>query len=189
MTNLSSTDLGELAPAWAAAQAEMPVVSLDKQVSFKNVNFEYASLSNIIHATKGILAKHGISILQFPSVVDGFVQVESMILHKSGQFLKSLVSAKVAKADDPKEIGSMITYLRRYAYGSIIGIALDGDYDATTISEKYLGTPEHKIWIRDLLTAQGLDIASIKLVSDEMIRGNYEMTEEAVSKAMEVLRK
>lgn len=189
MTNLSSTDLGELAPAWAAAQAEMPVVSLDKQVAFKNVNFEYASLSNIIHATKGILAKHGLSILQFPSVINGQVEVEAMILHKSGQFIKSTISAKVAKPDDPKEIGSMVTYLRRYQYGSLCSISLDGDYDATTISEKYLGTPEHKIWIRDLLTAQGLDIQSIKLVSDEMIRGNYEMTETAVSKALEVLRR
>lgn len=190
MPHLSSAELSELAPAWAKAQAEMPSVSLDKQVSFKNVNFEYASLSNIISVTKPVLAKHGLSILQFPSTLEGgLVTVETMLLHSSGQNICSSIAGKCAKPDDPKELGSLVTYLRRYAYGSVCAIALDGDYDATTISEKYLGTNEQKIWLKDILSARGLDINSIRSVSDEMLRGNYEMTEEAALKAMEVLRR
>jgi hypothetical protein len=189
MTQLQSQELGELATAWAKAQAEMPVITLDKQVSYKNINFEYASLSNIIHATKPILAKHGLSILQFPSSNGETVTVGTRILHISGQFIDSEVTATLANPKDPKELGSMVSYLRRYSYGSICAIALDGDYDATTIAEKYLGTSEQKVWLRDLLLSRGLDQAAMRAVSDEMIRGNYEATEEAAYKAMEVLRK
>lgn len=189
MTQLQSQELGELASAWAKAQAEMPIVTLDKQVSYKNINFEYASLSNIIAATKPILAKHGLSILQFPTSSIDTVTVTTRIIHSTGQFIDSEISGSLANPKDPKELGSMVSYLRRYAYGSICAIALDGDYDATTISEKYLGTSEQKVWLRDLLGSKGLDTAAMRAVSDEMIRGNYEATEEAALKAMEVLRK
>ena len=189
MEQQSSAELHELAKAFSAAQAEMPLISMDKQVSFKNVQFEYASLSNIIASTKPVLSKHGLSILQFPSTEESKVVVKTMLLHTSGQFITTTITGRAAKTEDPKDLGSMITYLRRYAYGSVVGIALDGDYDATTISEKYLGTGEHKVWLRDLLIPHGIDSDGMRRVSDEMIRGNYEMTEEAASKAMEILRR
>jgi hypothetical protein len=188
MTTLSHTELDQLASAWAKAQAEMPTVRFDKTVSFKNVNFEYASLSNIIEVTKPVLAKHGLSILQFPQALDGMVIVETMVLHVSGQYLKWSVSAKVSKAEDPKELGSWVSYLRRYSY-AVIGLAIDDDHDAANIGEKYIGTPEQKVWLRDFLSGRGLDLPSIKSISDEMIRANYEASEDDALKAMGVLRK
>lgn len=189
MSGLSSTELDQLASALAKAQGEMPVVKFDKQVSFQNVQFEYASLSNILEVSKPILAKHQLSLLQFPSTQDGYVQVETLLLHASGQKIVSQISAKISKPDDPKQLGSWITYLRRYSLSAVLGISSESDEDATDISERYTGSPEQKVWLRGLLTSKGLDVTAMKKVSDEMISGSFEATEKDVAKALEVLRR
>lgn len=189
MSTQRSESLTALATAMAKAQAEMPIISLDKKVNYQQVQFEYASLSNILANTKPILSKHGLSILQFPQTMEnGFVLVETMLLHNSGESLTSEISARVTKPDDPKQIGSMISYLRRYAVGAVLGISLDGDYDAELIAERYLATPEHKVWLRDKLKPMGIDNQTMGKVSEIMQQGGFEMTDEALTQAMEALR-
>lgn len=184
----SSPTLGLLADALAKAQAKMPTITMDRTVQYKAVSFEYATLSNIIHNTKPILSEFGLSILQFPTTQGADVSVETMLLHLSGEYVASTISSRSAKPDDPKEIGSLITYLRRYSYAAVLGIATDADFDGEVISEKYLETSDHKRWLREVLTPLGVDDRTLWAVSAEMKRANYEMTEAAVSKALDVIR-
>lgn len=187
MTFSASIEL--LADSISKAQGELPLVTLDKTVSYKGVHYEYASLGNMIHTCKPILAKHGLAVLQFPSSDGPAITIETMLLHASGQWMMSKISGKLGKPDDPKEAASLITYYRRYSYGSIVGCPLDGDYDGELISQKYTASNEHKVWLRDVLIPMGVDQKTMAAVSEVMLKGNYEMTEDAVGKALEVLRK
>lgn len=193
----TSTGLGELAKAMVLAQAEMPPITLDSKVSFKAVNFEYASLPNIIKTTKPILAKYKLCILQFPSGEGKIVKVETMLLHNSGEFITSEISGtlnNVAQRGeepkfDPKELGSMITYLRRYAYGAVLGLSLDGDYDGELVSEKYYESADQKVWLKGTLHSMGItDVETMRKVSAQMKSKNYEVSEDDVIKAVEAIR-
>lgn len=195
-----SGGLAELAKALSKAQSEMPTISLDKKVSFQGVFFEYASLGNIIFNTKPVLAKHGLTVLQFPSVQDSVVTVVTMLLHDSGEYLQSSMSASLPvkldkqtgkpKPEDPKDLGALVSYLRRYSYSSVIGCVSDGDYDAELLAEKYDETPAQKIWLKETMaSAKITDQETLRKVSAEMKRGNFEMTEDALFKCLEIVRR
>jgi hypothetical protein len=179
--------VSHLAVALAKAQMEFPAISLDKSVSYQNINFQYASLGNMIHHTRPILAKNGLAVLQLPSMQKDYVKVETLLMHGSGEQLRSEIETRCIKADDIKAVGALISYLRRYAYGSMLGIALDGDYDAEVISETYTGDPTQKRWLFDFLTAQGIHKDMMAKVSLEMMNKNYELNEASAMKAVGVV--
>lgn len=123
-----SPTLGALAKALAAAQAELEDAKKDGfNPHFRN---RYATLSSIRAAVTPVLSKHGLSIAQMnePHGVEG-VCVVTMLLHESGEWLKSRLYVPVSKKD-AQGFGSAISYARRYAQGAIVNIATDDDDDA-----------------------------------------------------------
>ncbi|WP_165792425.1 ERF family protein [Thalassospira lohafexi] len=120
-----SDNIVELSVALCAAQAEIENVAKDK----KNPHFksDYASLAAVLDVARPILAKHDISLIQAPGDGEGgSIVVETMLLHKSGQWIKSDISC-VPNKNDAQGIGSVITYLRRYSGSSMTGIAQTDD--------------------------------------------------------------
>jgi hypothetical protein len=65
-------------------------------------------------------------------------------MHESGEFISSTLTLKPVK-DDPQGRGSAITYARRYAYASILGLVSDADDDGNRASET---TEEYETGIR-----------------------------------------
>ena len=136
---MKSEKLDLLATALAEAQAEMPAVPMNAVNPFlKN---RYADLAEMIRVASPILSKHGLSISQQPATLlgtpqnglpAGLVGVVTTLLHKSGQFIQSEIYLPVG---DQKGLtlaqvtGSIITYLRRYSFGAICGLATDEDTD------------------------------------------------------------
>jgi hypothetical protein len=120
-----SEQIQDLAAALVKAQAEMGHASKDA----KNPHFrsDYATLASVIEATRPTLSKHGLSVLQ-PVTNDehGNVVVETIILHTSGQWMKSRLACKPAK-NDAQGIGSVTTYLRRYSLAAVCGVAQADD--------------------------------------------------------------
>lgn len=117
--------LSNLATALAAAQGQMAHAAKDS----KNPHFKssYASLASVLDAIREPLSANGLAIVQHPSRTEGgLVCVETILLHKSGEFVSSVLSAKAAQ-DTPQGIGSTITYLRRYGLMAVVGIAADDD--------------------------------------------------------------
>lgn len=117
--------LSNLATALAAAQGQMAHAAKDS----KNPHFKssYASLASVLDAIREPLSAHGLAIVQHPSRTEGgLVCVETILLHKSGEFVSSVLSAKAAQ-DTPQGIGSTITYLRRYGLMAVVGVAADDD--------------------------------------------------------------
>jgi hypothetical protein len=122
--NTQSENIGDLAAALAKAQSEVGTVHKDSANPFFKSN--YASLAAVWEATRPILSKHGLSVVQLPSHDEAGYYVETMLMHGSGQWIKSRTYMKPAK-DDPQGIGSLISYARRYALQAVTMVCPDDD--------------------------------------------------------------
>ena len=120
---MTAEGLGPLAVALAKAQAAFPAISRDKEVNTGSYKFKYAPLESIIAATRGPLGDNGLAVSQ---LVDEDVLV-TMLLHESGAVLSARTTIPAVK--DIQALGSAITYLRRYALTSILGISAEDDDD------------------------------------------------------------
>lgn len=119
-----SEQINELATALAAAQSELENASK----SSVNPHFKsrYADLAEVINTVRPVFSKHGLALTQCPSFESGIVSVETILMHKSGQWMSSTISAPVSKLD-AQGVGSATTYCRRYALAAIANIAQEDD--------------------------------------------------------------
>ncbi len=109
-----------LFPAIHKAQGEMRGVVKDgKNPAFKS---KYATLENVIDAAKEPLQSAGLAFTQAPgALVDGAIEVTTMLMHTSGQWLRSTLHVPLSKRD-PQGVGSAITYGCRYALMATLGL-------------------------------------------------------------------
>lgn len=120
-----SNTIGALAKALAAAQGMMKHAVKDSA----NPHFrsKYADLASCLEAVREPLSKNGIAIVQLPSrSADGLVELTTMLVHESGEWIGSTAATRVAK-DDAQGMGSAVTYLRRYSLMSVTGLGADDD--------------------------------------------------------------
>jgi hypothetical protein len=128
-----SESITHLATAVAKAQAEMPVAVFDAQNKF--LNNKYASLGAVIEASRPILAKHGLSLVQFPISDTAGIGVESILTHESGEFVAERILIPLTEEKGKSRVqsaGSTLTYLRRYSWASILGMYSDEDSDGSS---------------------------------------------------------
>lgn len=118
--------IGALAKALAAFQAEMPTVTKNHTATVKSdkgsYSYTYAGLADVSEAAMPLLAKHGLSFSTLPS---GQALV-GMLLHESGE---SLTASLPINGATPQQIGSSLTYMRRYLLGCMTGVVTDDDDD------------------------------------------------------------
>ena len=140
-----SESIQNLAAALSKAQAEFPVIKFDSVNPFlKN---GYASLGAVIAGGRPVLAKNGLAVTQLTFGEDGVVGVETMLTHSSGEWISDRVSMQVGDErgkSSAKVAGSIVTYLRRYALASILGIYADEDGDAASRQPVELKVRESK---------------------------------------------
>ena len=125
----TSESISELCTALAKAQADMGPAT--KGSSNPYFNSSYADLTSVIAAVNVPLSENGLSYVQFPSMDgDGVVHLTTRLMHSSGEYMEGTSSAK-PKDRGPQAVGSVITYLRRYALQSVCGLgAADDDGNA-----------------------------------------------------------
>jgi len=87
---------------------------------------KYADLAQCLSVAKKPMADNGLSISQHCTFDGNFVQCVTILGHSSGQMMVSTLNVPVAKKD-AQGIGSSITYARRYALSSIIGLTQKDD--------------------------------------------------------------
>lgn len=153
-----SANLSNIAKALALFQMKMEKVSKDSTNPF--FKSKYASLSNILEAIQIPLAESGLCFSQFPSDNHG---LSTILLHaESGEFLESTYYMKPVK-DDPQGIGSTITYQRRYALASVLGLNIDDDDDGNAGSQPETDKNNHtsrtvdeRPWLTEILLNQAL---------------------------------
>ena len=96
---------------------------------------KYISLEDLIKELQPLLQTHGLVVNQFPDETSPQqVAVTTIVTHiETGDSLEYKGTLTIAKAD-PQGSGSAITYLKRYALGSIFMVVTDKDDDANSVS-------------------------------------------------------
>ena len=120
-----SESIAALAGALAVAQGQINGARKDTENPF--FKSKYADLASVVGAIKKPLAENGLSYIQIiHDEVDG-ARVETVILHKTGEWISTgCISVPVAKKD-AQSLGSALTYARRYSLSAAFGVAPEDD--------------------------------------------------------------
>ena len=146
-----SEQINELATALAKAQGELENAS--KSSNNPHFKSKYADLAEIINTTRPVFSSHGLSVTQCPSFEAGVVSVETILMHSSGQWMSSTISAPVSK-QDAQGVGSAITYCRRYALAAVAGIAQEDDDANSAVGHGTKKAPNLKEVGESVITAK-----------------------------------
>ena len=121
----TSDNIEHLSTALATAQGALKNPPKNKvNPHFKS---RYVDLSDGLDAIRECLSKNGLAFIQGTSISDNMIVLNTRITHKSGQWLES--DYPVGGLGRPQEMGSAMTYARRYALFSLVGVAGEDDDD------------------------------------------------------------
>jgi hypothetical protein len=130
-----SDSFSALAKALVAASGKMDGVRKNaNNPAFKS---KYADLAAVVEAVQPALLEAGLIAIQGATTSHNGVcevTVETMLLHESGEWVKSALTMRPTKSD-PQGIGSAITYARRYGLQALCGVAPEDD-DGNAASRK-----------------------------------------------------
>jgi len=119
-----SETIAELATALSKAQGQIEAASKGSvNPHFKS---RYADLNSLRDAIREPLAVNDLSIIQLPRVDGNHVEVETMLLHKSGEYIAETLRMPFGQ-NNAQAIGSALTYCRRYSLGSLLNLSADDD--------------------------------------------------------------
>ena len=123
-----SEEVNELAAALVNAQSEIKSAKKDsKNPFFKS---SYADLPSVWEACREALGKNGLSVVQTMSTNNTQPALDTLLLHKSGQYIGGTQLLELKERNNPQAMGSAITYARRYGLAALVGIISDEDDDA-----------------------------------------------------------
>jgi hypothetical protein len=136
----SSDSIASLAAALAKAQIELsnPEKSLVGSIEAKHPNaperlFRYASLASGLDIVRKTLGQHEIATVQTTAIDQsaGIVNLTTVLAHASGEWISSdWPVCAVSETATPHRMGAALTYARRYALFTLVGIAGEDDLDA-----------------------------------------------------------
>ena len=137
----TSDTIAELANALAKAQGAIDDASKTSANPF--YKSKYADLAAVRFVIREPLAVNDLAIIQAPRVVEGGAEVETMIVHKSGEFMSETLFMPAGKSD-PHGYASAITYARRIGLMSLLCLASYDD-DGNTAVESVKAAPPKKV--------------------------------------------
>src|SRR6516165_11948098 len=136
----SSETIGTIAGALAKAQRELinPEKSLVATLRSDGPggaerSFRYAPLSSGLEIVRKTLSQHEIATVQTTSIDDtaGLVRLSTVLAHASGEWIASdWPVCGIGETATPHRMGAALTYARRYALFTLVGIAGEDDLDA-----------------------------------------------------------
>ena len=138
----SSESIAKLAAALAKAQGELvnPEKSLTATIRSDGTTeqtFRYAPLSSGLDIVRKTLGQHEIAVVQTTSTDTeaGMINLTTMLAHASGEWIASdWPVCPVAETSAPHRMGAALTYARRYALFTLVGIAGEDDMDAPDLA-------------------------------------------------------
>jgi ERF superfamily len=136
----SSETIGAIAAALAKAQAQLvnPENSLvaiirSDEASGSKRSFRYAPLATGLDIVRKTLSQHEIATVQTTSIDEtaGIVRLSTVLAHASGEWIASdWPVCGIGETTTPHRMGAALTYARRYALFTLVGIAGEEDIDA-----------------------------------------------------------
>ena len=124
----------ELLKKLATFQQECPVILKDTTAQAEKFSYQYADLPAILEVINPLLKKHGLMFTQPLEFDQGIRFIRTIVCDlESGETLESRIDVpevEFKQMNDYQALGSGITYMRRYALSSVLGIVTDKDTDA-----------------------------------------------------------
>ncbi len=140
----SSESIGAIAAALAKAQAELanPEKSLTATIRSPvsregERTFRYAPLSSGLDIVRKTLGQHEIATVQATAIDSeaGLIRLTTTLAHSSGEWIASdWPVCAIRETATPHRMGAALTYARRYALFSLVGIAGEDDLDAPNLA-------------------------------------------------------
>src|SRR5271155_5640510 len=140
----SSSSIANLAAALAKAQIALvnPEKSLvatirSDRASGAEQTFRYAPLSSGLEIVRKALGEHEIATVQTTAIDQGagIVNLTTVLAHSSGEWIASdWPVCAIAETATPHRMGAALTYARRYALFTLVGIAGEDDLDAPDLA-------------------------------------------------------
>ena len=168
-----SETIGKLTLALSKVQAQLrPAKENSKNPFFKS---SYADLGSVWDSVRKLLADNELAIIQMPTDVGG---VTTILSHSSGEFISSTMY--IPSKEDAHGVGSAISYARRYALASFVGV-VTGDDDGNGAVKGTPTTTTKKSTSKPKLTDAQYD-GMIKAIGEgkgsvvEQKMGGYTMT-------------
>ena len=147
----SSETIGAIAAALAKAQAQLvnPEKSLTGTIrldgSGAERSFRYAPLSSGLDIVRKTLSQHEIATVQTTGIDEsaGIVRLSTVLAHASGEWIASdWPVCAISETAAPHRMGAALTYARRYALFTLVGIAGEDDLDAPDLAGPSTETPK-----------------------------------------------
>jgi hypothetical protein len=161
----SSESVAALASALAKAQAELinPEKSLTAIIRTGGPgegerSFRYAPLASGLDIVRKTLGQHEIATIQSTAIDRdaGVVNLTTMLAHASGEWIASdWPVCPVAETANPQRMGAALTYARRYALFTLVGIAGEDDLDAPDLCEVPRSSPTSRLPSRTPVNGRG----------------------------------
>jgi hypothetical protein len=138
----SSESVAAIATALAKAQTELSNPEKAMVGTVYNVrsdspqSFRYASLSSGLDIVRKALGGQQIAIAQTTDIdrANGMVNLTTVLLHTSGEWISSdWPVCQISETSAPRRMGAALTYARRYALFTMVGIAGEDDLDAPDV--------------------------------------------------------
>ena len=167
----SSTSIGALAAALAKAQAE--IANPEKSLTATIVSpfpregsrtFRYAPLSSGLDLVRKCLGQHEIATVQATAIdgESGLIKLTTTLVHASGEWVSSdWPVCPVSETAAPHRLGAALTYARRYALFTLVGIAGEDDLDAPDLPAAGLSAENQNNPLSAPPIASGLDEATV----------------------------
>ena len=169
---IKSDGIAELLKALSKFQGELENVEKAKA----GHGYKYATLGNCIDAAKPALKANGLSVIQLMGNGEGGTTImETVLGHSSGEYISSMCTMPIAKlqgggGSNPAQImGASITYMRRYQYAAIIGLAQD-DTDGVVKPKERKPTADELSWV-GAISAGKATLNDINSDNREYIKG------------------
>ena len=163
----SSESIGAIAAALAKAQAELtnPEKSLVATIRASHPRdhdqtFRYAALSSGLDIVRKTLGGHEIATVQTTAIDKeaGLIRLTTTLAHSSGEWLSSeWPVCAVGEIVAPRRMGAALTYARRYALFTLVGIAGEDDLDAPDLAEGGKADAANKPGVADM---EGVAVSS-----------------------------
>jgi hypothetical protein len=142
----SSETIGAIAASLAKAQCELdnPERTLTATITDRGGerSFRYASLASGLDLVRKALGQQDIAVVQSTAVDQGQIMLTTLLIHASGEWVSSLWPVCPASESSAHVKGAALTYARRYALFTLVGIAGEDDLDAPDIPTKSQPGPE-----------------------------------------------
>jgi hypothetical protein len=155
----SSETIGAIAAALAKAHGEItnPEKSLTATIRSpfsreEDRTFRYAPLSSGLEIVRKCLGRHEIAAVQTTAIDNevGLIRLTTVLAHSSGEWISSdWPVCQVSETAAPHRLGAALTYARRYALFTLVGIAGEDDLDAPDLPALKLNGGDREVGTTD----------------------------------------